>query len=242
MRTTYLKTLTLIFLCISFVSCEKFRCIEGDGKRTTETRNPGAFTGVELSNDCELYITIDTSLTTPEITIEADQNILPYIETSLHAGTLEIGTHDNRCLKTDLPVIVDIYMPVVEYAKLSGSGLIRCDNVSVDNLRLDLPGSGNIEFLSVDCGYIDVNLTGSGKIELTGNAVETSFLLSGSGQIRADQLRQETCYIDLPGSGTIYVWALDELKGTLSGSGVIYFRRPLRNNVEITGSGYMEEL
>jgi hypothetical protein len=234
--------LTLPLLAIIFTSCERYRCVEGNGNRITETRTTGMFYGVVSSSECDVFITIDTSLTEPEVRIEADENVLPYIQTTLRSQDLEISTRNNKCLETDLPVYVDIYMPSLDFVKLEGSGEIRCDDMSAENLRIDLTGSGKILMQSVDCGYIDVNHTGSGMIEITGLADESSFLLSGSGTIIADQLRQYNCFVDFPGSGTIYVKALEKLSGELSGSGVIYYYRPHYLDIDITGSGYIEEL
>jgi hypothetical protein len=223
-------------------SCERWRCIEGTGNRITETRNLPKFFGVISKTECEVYISIDTSLTSPEVSIEADENVIPFIVTTVRSENIEISTKNNKCLETDLPVYVDIKMPSLDYANLSGSGLITCETLTANDLHLELSGSGEMNFRHLQhCGYIDAELSGSGKIELAGKAEGSSFLLSGSGQIQALDLTQDDCRVNFSGSGTMYVSAINSLKGKLSGSGVIYYRVPYILDINITGSGYIEE-
>jgi hypothetical protein len=229
-------------LAMLAVSCEMFNCIDGNGIRSTDHRITPDFYGVISDGEFEGYITIDTSLDNPEVTVKTDENLQPYIETRVRNENLELYTTNNRCLNSNDPITIEISMNSIDYTKLSGSGLIECNDATGNNLRIDLTGSGNIEFYNMDFNSLDVNHSGSGKIELTGYCEESELDLSGSGFIRAYHLEQSTSYIDLSGSGEIVVWAWDLLDINIPGSGTVFYRiRPVNLQVKITGSGEVRE-
>lgn len=244
MHTKLLSYIAFLLIAgIFLTSCERYRCIEGNGNRVTEDRNPGNFQGIDSDGPFEIYVIYDTSLTQPLVKIEGDENVLPYIETRVISGNLEIKTVNNRCLETERPVYIDVFMPELNFIKLSGSGLIRVNGLVQERLRIDLLSSGTIEVFNLDAGYVDVNHYGSGLIELSGTAVECDYTLTGSGQIRAKDLEIDGCYILLSGSGDMYVYAWNFIEGEISGSGMLFYRvRPIALRVKITGSGGMRLL
>ncbi len=240
-ETNPMKPLKFIFPLVAGIllqACTDFMCIEGNGNRVRESRSQPDFYGVISQGDFEVFIDIDTSIIHPEITIEADENLLPFIGTRVRNENLEIYSTNRHCFESDGPVIVDICMNYLDYVKLEGSGVIHNDNLSTDQLRLDLTGSGIIEFLNLELSYLDVRHSGSGRVEASGSCDHSDLDLSGSGTIWTYHLEQSASNINLSGSGDIYAWAWDFLNIDIPGSGTVYYRvKPSEFHVHISGSG-----
>lgn len=236
-----MKPLKFIFPLVAGIllqSCTDFMCIEGNGNRVRESRNQPDFFGVISQGDMEVFIDMDTTIVHPEITIEADENLMPFIGTRVRNENLEIYSTNHHCLESDEPVIVDIRMNTLDYIKLEGSGIIHSDGLRTGQLRLDLTGSGIIEFLNANLEYLDVRHSGSGRIELSGVCNHSDLDMSGSGTIRTYHLEQHASNINLSGSGDTYVWAWDYLNIDIPGSGTVYYRvKPSEFHVHVTGSG-----
>ena len=236
-KNTLLLLLTLTSLL--FTSCEKWRCIKGNDNRTTETRDLGIFMGVVSEAEFEIYVAVDTSYDSPEVVVTADENLLSYIETKISGQDLYIETYDNRCLKSDRPIIINITTPDIDYIELAGSGIMSLDYVDRHQLDINLSGSGVIDVYDAFVDVLNVDHTGSGEVKLSGIAGSAEYNLDGSGKINGYNMEVNNCYVDLEGSGEVIVWAWDYLYVEIEGSGMVYYRSSLPTDWDfhIPGSG-----
>src|SRR4051812_13065288 len=62
--------------------------VEGSGKLATEDRKVEAFQRVRASNAVEVVVAVTGN---ESATVEADDNLLPLVQTKVEHGTLEIG-------------------------------------------------------------------------------------------------------------------------------------------------------
>ncbi|MBA7520758.1 hypothetical protein ES705_12855 [subsurface metagenome] len=225
----------LIVIALISCSCENmfFNCIHGNGRVIVKERSISYFDEISSSGSFEVFITQDSI---HELKVEAENNILPYISTHVRNGRLVIKNRDNRCIREHEPIRIYIKTPELYKLKLSGSGLITCEDLVTDYLEIDVSGSGEIE-IGIETEYIGADVSGSGQIELWGSSVETDLNVSGSGQIRAFDLSQEKCFANISGSGRIYVFINELLDVNISGSGRVYYRGDPELNVRISGSG-----
>lgn len=235
---TNILIITALSVLLSTISCRRYRCIEGNGSIRTETRDLSYFDGVVSNGDYDVYVVIDTSLSTPQLEITTDENLMSYIETKVIGDDLIIETYDDRCFKTERPPRITVTAPDMYLFELDGAGLISCNAIERDQIQVNLFGSGMIEVFGINAIYVDANHDGSGEIELHGRAINADYGLYGSGRIQGTHLELDICDIELEGSGDIYVWAWDKLIVDLSGSGFVYYIvRPLILDPHITGSG-----
>ena len=236
-KNTLLLLLTITSLL--FTSCEKMRCIKGNDNRITESRNPGIFMGVISEADFEINVVVDTAFESPEVVVTADENLLTYIETKISGQDLYIKTYDNRCLKSDRPIVINISMPDIDYMELAGSGDMSIENVERHQLDLTLSGSGVIDAYNIFVDVLNIDHIGSGEIKLNGQAGSGEYNLDGSGKINGYNMELNNCYIDLEGSGEVIVWVWDYLYVEIEGSGMVYYRSSLPTDWDfrIPGSG-----
>jgi hypothetical protein len=189
--------------------------VVGSGKVAHETRSVSNFTSVVLEGSANVSI---SSGTTESVVVEADDNILPLIETTVKNGQLVIGNKPNTNITTVSPVKVTVTMKSLQSVTLSGSGNVTASGFSGDSLSVNLPGSGNIT--------------------VTGTTNNLQIKLLGSGNIMCQGLQAKSAIVRLSGSGDIQVYASQSLDASILGSGsILYSGNPSQVNKSVSGSG-----
>lgn len=224
--------------------------VEGNYDLVQETRQLSTFTQVSNEGEFDVYI-IQDSLS--EVTIEAESNLIPLIQTQVHGNSLEIKTKDN--LQNNYPMKIYVHTSGITDVSLSGSGLIHMEDIEAGNVDVTLSGSGNIfvsgTFDILDCSIsgsgsadigveanqIQANISGSGEMEIWGTADKGEFDISGSGSISAYEMVLQECYATISGSGNMQVTVEDYLNVKISGSGSVYYMGTPVIESNISGSG-----
>ncbi len=257
------QTFTLIGLLgiiALFSGCEQYRCIKGDDNFKIETRRMDEpISRIILESNYDISVTQDTVL---RMTVEADENLLPYIITDVIDNDLYLSTANDRCLRSRNDIRVNLSTPDLTKVNLKGSGdvyineLITTDNVEFKNtgsgrirclylfsndLIVDVLGSGDIILDKIDVINLDVLNGGSGDFEVINESSGDFgvFVVDGSGDILADLVRLDELDVDISGSGDITCWVERLLYGEITGSGNVYYRSlPLRDiRIDLRGSG-----
>ena len=216
----YLIPAVSVMFIVFFNSCEKYNCIEGNYIYASEERPTGNFSGVELDGSFDVYIDYDT---VNRVIVEGDENLLRYISTSIKGNVLKISNTSRRCLDSGNEIIITVYTPLLHYISLDGSGYISSEYFSSSIMEISLDGSGKIS-AEVDCNELDAEINGSGEIRLVGYAIDSYMRIDGSGRIRAFDFETEVCYIDIDGSGDVYVFVWDLLDVNIYGTGIVYYK------------------
>ncbi len=214
-------------------SCERYNCIEGNNIFASEERITGNFSGIELDGYFDVYVNYDT---VTSVYVEGDENLLDFITTYTKGNILEIGTSSRRCLESGYPVVITVNTPALDYLNLDGSGFINCSYFNTSSLDIELNGSGDI-YVDVDCDELKADIGGSGEIRLTGSCINSYMRIDGSGRIRAFDFESDECYVDIYGSGDVYVFVWDLLDAYIEGSGIVYYEGNPVVRERIEGSG-----
>ena len=195
-RITFLAALTLMAY-----ACENsWNCLRGNGVPGEETRDISGFTGVVSEGEYDILVVPDAEYS---VMIEADENLIQYIRTRISGNSLIVDQGTRKCLRSDSPIRITVYMPVVEYLNLTGSGMITGDNIEGDELRVELTGSGQIDLRGLDVGLLDALITGSGEMIFWGIATDADLDITGSGEIKAFNLETVNCIANISGSGNM---------------------------------------
>lgn len=225
----------LILIIVS--SCDPFfNCLDGNGVLEVEDRLVTEFLGVENRTSFDVEI---VSATEFSVRVTADNNLLSAINTSVRSGNLIIDTDNDRCLSSDNLILVEVFMPTVDLIELTGSGNMDVYDFKCTKLTVLNSGSGEIDLTDVvSNSEVEVTLTGSGDINMWGKAQSGDYVLSGSGDIFAQDFRMDRCTAVNSGSGDIYCYASEYLDANLAGSGdIIYSGNPGEVDQEDSGSG-----
>ena len=226
----FYSALALLF---ANTSCIEDFTIRGNGIEVTEGRMVSEFDKLKSSGSFDVHITKGD---TYEVVVNAESNIIPYIETYVTGSTLNIDIRGLHNVKNRLPMEVYVTVPTIRSIKQSGSGIITSDYFTVDNFEVFISGSGKIS-TAVDAGQVHASISGSGELEISGEAGTTEYSVSGSGRILSYNLDCFDCYAAISGSGNIYVNASNSLKASISGSGSVFYYGSPSLESHISGSG-----
>ena len=209
--------------------------IDGVGPVVSQIRTVGSFSGIDLRSSAEVVVSQGD---TPEVRVEAQQNILDILKTDVHGHTLRIEYFGNYNVHTHQPVKVYVTTPMLRETTISGSGSIASSATwKSDTFRADISGSGKLDLRVSGTRDLHASISGSGGVKLAGDAASTTLNISGSGNVRAYELSAQDVNISISGSGSADVNAARTLSGGISGAGSVhYLGRPIVK-CHVSGSG-----
>ncbi|NLE35857.1 MAG: DUF2807 domain-containing protein [Bacteroidales bacterium] len=251
------KTIPAIIMAMVMLSaCSLFfDCIDGNGDVQTEVRDAVPFTAIANETSFHVnYIQGDDY----SIIVEAESNILPYIETKVRAGALEVSTiRGTHCLNYTRHPVVTVTAPQIDEIINSGSGDFVAGALAGSTVRVINSGSGDITTASMTGSEVSViisgsgnlmtddvaattlkaTLSGSGDLTMAGEAVTGRYILSGSGTLFARDVATESARVTISGSGSVYTTVSNDLEALISGSGNVYLQGDPEVSLTRTGSG-----
>lgn len=234
--TLFAGALTLGGLIASAVFRET---VEGSGTAATEDRAIGEVTEVELAGTGNLVITVGE---VPSLTVTADDNILPLIETETTGRKLTLSIHSGYTIRTKTPITYTLTVAKLTKLSVSGSGSAKVANLTGDTLSVRVSGSGKANLNGIECHTLNLNLSGSGTAVVSGTAEKVISRVSGSGEIDAGSLKAKAGEVQVSGSGNVSVWTTDQLKLRVSGSGQVTYKGTPQLEQKITGSGRVKPI
>ena len=209
--------------------------VEGSGSIKRQARQVQHFTGVALELPGRLELRMGG---TEGVSVEADDNLLPLIETVVEDGTLKVRpSKRNLNLRSrNMKIIVNARQ--IDRLSLGGSGTIDADALRGQRLQFDIGGSGKINVRSIESDSVSITLGGSGDFRVDGGtAHKLSVSIGGSGSVDLGKVQSSDASISVGGSGDVTVWAKDALSLTIAGSGDVNYYGDPRVSKSIVGSG-----
>ncbi|HVE60620.1 MAG TPA: head GIN domain-containing protein [Chitinophagaceae bacterium] len=232
----------VVCFALLFSSCDYMwgKKVTGSGVSSTRQRNLGNFSGLEVSGPMKVYISQSPS---SSIKIEADENLMEYIETEKDGNYLDISTRRGYNLRPRAGIKIYITAPSFERLAVTGSGELRTQTKisSNKNIETSVTGSGDI-ILDIDAPEISSNITGSGNIRVNGTTKTFLSEVTGSGEIHAFDLLSETANVEISGSGDVEIFASKQLNVTIAGSGDVKYKGNPSVNKSVAGSGDIRKM
>jgi hypothetical protein len=213
----------------------------GSGVVVTETLQVSGVQDIHLKGQGQIILRQGE---TKSLTIEAEDNVMPLIETVVRGDSLTLK-FNTGLFRTVIPRKGIKYFLTLSNPRkvtISGSGSLVVNNISVDEFTTRINGSadGSIHNINADRMVSDIN--GSGKFRITGSVFEQTVEISGSGNYRAKDLISEIARVEISGSGRAEINARQELDVRISGSGEILYRGNPRISQRISGSGKIRKM
>lgn len=251
-----MKTKTILFLSIliaaSVTSCRKSMFVRGNKNVTTIERQLSEFDKVANDGSFEVTIVNDDKYF---VVIEAESNLISYINTRISDGALIIDSDEN--LVNRRPMKLFVHTDKLRAIELNGSGFIHTETFSSGKFSAVLDGSGDVSTKINDCEDVYVRISGSGNLDIgvateilkgevqgsgdlniSGTGKTSEMEVHGSGNIRSYDFHHESSRTVVDGSGNIYLYVTDYLNAKVFGSGSIYYAgNPSNVEKEINGSG-----
>jgi hypothetical protein len=240
-----IKNILLYTVALFIVlGCQKNKCFHGTGKLKSETRKTAYFTEIKAEKNINIILTPDSN---NQLTIEAGEKMLPYIETNVTDGTLWLRNKSKcnflRSFKNNITVTV----PAARVKKIShtGSGNISSTTTLYNPVfKMDISdgsGSYNIK-LESDSVFLWQH-TGPADFTLSGKTNYLYTYTAANGWFYLDNLKTNNAHINHNGTGDVLIWAENSLFIELYNMGNIQYRGNPKITVSAhTGSGKILKL
>lgn len=219
-----IKVLTLILVLAMYGGCSKNDNIvdndriTGSGKLVSQTRSVGTFNGIQVTNFAKVFVTQDSL---ESLRIEADDNIMDRVMTSINGGVLSVGLKDGSYNT----VTVNVYASMKSIKRLESTG-------AADFLTT----------IPISTDTIFCRITGTGTVTLTGMAAYEAVEIMGAGTIKNFDLAASRCSASISGTGNIDVNVSEQLDAMITGTGTItYEGNPLVVNQIVSGVGSIQQ-
>jgi hypothetical protein len=231
--------------------------IRGSGDLVTEEREVSGFDRLSLVGAGDVMITQGED---EALTVEAEDNLIPYLMSEVQNGKLVLGFTDAAKRVNVRPgkgITFHLRVKELRRIDLLGAGDITLSSVDAERLEILLAGAGDIEASSVDVGRLEVllagagdvridslkvealviHLNGAGDVELAGQAAEQGVFLNGAGNYRAGELESQATTVEVNGVGDVTVWARNTLDVRINGpSTVKYYGSPqVTKHIDMVG-------
>ena len=217
-------------------SCREIagRRVKGSGNITTENRSVSGFNSIDVSGAIDVYVKQDSSTS---VKVEADDNILEYIEVHTSGSTLEIYTEHNINLRLSHKIKVYVSNPEYRDLRASGASSLHTENEisSSDALDIELSGS-SIGKLELNAPKVSVNLSGASNADIRGKTKDFDGGASGASEIRGFDLLTENAEVEANGASHIEVFASVKLQGHASGASSVNYKGNAQVSVDKSGA------
>ncbi|MGN6604413.1 MAG: head GIN domain-containing protein [Ginsengibacter sp.] len=218
----------LLFLLLMFTGsqllAQPWKSVTGNGNLKKESRTVSSFNSLASYGAFDVKVAHGNS---GNIQVEADENLLPYIETIVKNGKLEIRSQNHVNLKSRSKIVVYVTMTKINGLQLSGSGNIDGNGNFTSDGKTDLmlSGSGNIQLTSGSYNNLNLAISGSGNMWVkNARADNVSVEVSGSGNADCSEVSANHAHVKISGSGNARVNVNKSLTATISGSGNVYYK------------------
>jgi len=203
----------LLGACDGDYFCSPSHDVVGSGYVVTEPRPVHGFDAVLLSGVGVLVI---EQTGVEALTITAEDNILPFIDSEVRNGRLVLGP---------LP-----------QSNVSPSRQIEYRLSVVELEDIEISGVTEVAIHELDTRFLHVSMSGVSSLTASGWAARQNVEVSGTSLYRAGRLDSEVVEFGISGASTAVVRASELLEGTASGASVVeYFGRPVLR-VSVSGS------
>lgn len=134
-------------------------------------------------------------------------------------------------------IIVDITVPTLEAADLTGPGDLIIDRISAASFTAALSGPGNLTVGRLETSRLKADLTGPGDLTITGKTGRADISLTGPGDLHAGGLAVDLLQASLTGPGTMRIGPTRNARANLTGPGDILIAGKPSCTVKKTGPG-----
>jgi hypothetical protein len=230
------KLLLIAAVIITGISC---RHLQGSGNIISEKRSVGSFKGIDVGGAFEVEIKKGATI---GVEVESDDNILPYITTSVQGDVLNIDMKSGTSIN-DGHYKIYITAPVITEIKAAGAATVTAKDVlqATAHLLLKSSGAAKIDAI-VDAPTIKAEASGAATINVSGRTKEYDAEASGSANINSLELKSENTDASASGAANVHVHASVSLQADASGAGNISYTGNGTVNQHSSGAGSIKKV
>lgn len=191
--------------------------VQGSGVAASEDRTAENFDNVTVEGSADVNIAVGPET---QVTVHADDNVLPLIETKVKGDTLVISSTGLYSTKLGVKVIISV-------PQLNG---------------IAIKGAGDVDVKGVDSENFAATVAGSGDVKVAGKTQKLNVSVRGSGDLKLQDLEATRADVSIAGSGDVTVNVVEELSVSIAGSGDVKYKGTPKVSKSIAGSGSVRQV
>lgn len=192
----------------------------GSGNIISETRSLPAFTGIAVSSGIEVELKSGTSAS---VIVEADDNVIESIETTVNNGQLTIRARSMNFNNVHMKVLISA--AGITRLKASGGAEIQVKDKLVSDTKIDCQASGGASIEGyLDAPELSIDASGGADITLAGRTRDLVVEASGGASINAEKILSEQTKANVSSGASAHVHSSVSLDAHASSGGELYYR------------------
>lgn len=204
-------------MAIGFVSCNSE---SGSGRIITDQRTVSDFQKISVS--AGIHVEFKSGPTS--IRVEADDNVINYVETTVDNGVLTIGYKDHHNFNNVEVTVFVASNNLNSISSSSGSSVKVVDQLKTDKkLYFEASSSGEISG-AVDAPEVEMVASSGAEIKISGRTRNVFGNSSSGASINAFNLLSENANGVASSGGSIDVYASVSVDGNASSGGSVDYR------------------
>jgi hypothetical protein len=191
--------------------------IHGDGAATSQARATDPFRRIRVGEGLRLDARTGTARS---VSVTAQPNLLPLIDTTVHDGELVVSLA-SRGIESGEPVTITVVAP------------------DLDMVRLD---TGAIGTLDVTAQMLELDVTGGATVAANGSVGSLDLHADVGGRAELSAVRVGDATVSIGGGGSATIAPDDSITGVVgNGGNLVLATRPAQVRVEVRQGGTMFE-
>jgi len=186
--------------------------VRGSGVRKSEKRDLPAYTSISTTGAFDVQVNCQKPAS---FEIEADDNLLPLVQTEVKDGVLQIST--TQGYNSSGGINVRITVPNLALLKSTGAGKFHVSELKNDNF--------------------EIHSTGAAQVVVSGQSKKVKIGSTGAGKIDAHNLRASSVEVSVTGAASVEVDAADDLDVAVSGAGRVTYSGNPKVTKRVSGAG-----
>lgn len=237
--------LILPLIALALMSCSltsipfERKLIRGTGPLTTETRQISGVERVSLMDVGNLTIIQGDE---ESLTVEANENLLPYLETEMRGRELVLKIRDGYRVDSDVTINYTLTVADLQRISVAGAANVTSDSLEVEELTLNVSGAGNVTIDDLQAVTLRAETNGAGNFTLKGSVDSQDLTINGVGNYSAGDLQTKETRVTINGAGECTVWVDESLDVRIGGFGNLNYYGSPSVSQSISGAGGVNSL
>jgi Putative auto-transporter adhesin, head GIN domain len=203
----------------------------GSGRVVADTRAVTGFSAIDLRGVGQLMVTLSDQ---EGLTVEAEDNLLPQITSTVSGDTLILNLEAGRPTR---PIVYRVAARQITALSTSGAGDVEAPGLTGPRLRTSQSGAGSIRLERLSAQLLESSLSGAGSLDADGTASRLVVNQTGAGNVAARDLAVQDADLTMSGAGNATVRVSNTLQVRLTGAGNVEYLGNPRVESSVTGGG-----
>ncbi|MDP1827832.1 MAG: DUF2807 domain-containing protein [Archangium sp.] len=222
----------LVFLSLVLSACQG---VVASGTVTTTTREVPAFRRISIASG----ITATASAGSRALSIKADDNLQPLIETFVEDDTLIVRLKPMTLVGPVRTMDATISNDAFEALDASGGSHVTLPATPVTRFPISASGGSVVDVTGLSSADFTVDASGGSRVKVSGAATSASASASGGSDLEFTAVPLESLRVDASGGSTVKARVSGSLTGSASGGSTLTIVGMPSSQVDTSGGSHV---